>query len=370
MDTAAAAAHVLVFPWPRQGHINCMLQLATALAGADVHVTFLHTEHNLRHLAHASTASYPRLRFLSIPDGLPDDHPRAVGDVVELGTSTGDIVELGTTTPERGFPPVTCVVADILLPWAGDIAEDLGVPALAFCASSACSFLAVLSVPKLLELGELPFPAGGDLDEPVRGVPGMESILRRRDLPSWCRRRHGDTIDPLLQRFADLTAHSCKARALVLNTAAALERSALAHAIGPLHATSPSPSAATSLWREDDGCLAWLDAQADRSVVYLSLGSLAVVSHDRFTEFLSGLVGAGRPFLWVLQPDMVDAGQDAALREAIDAAGTAKARVVPWALQRDVLGHRAVGWFLTVDAQGRDRYASIVSSDDNKLNSA
>ncbi|GJN25047.1 hypothetical protein PR202_gb12831 [Eleusine coracana subsp. coracana] len=362
MDTAAAAAHVLVFPWPRQGHINCMLQLATALAGADVHVTFLHTEHNLRHLAHASTASYPRLRFLSIPDGLPDDHPRA------LATATGAYRSLLTSLstaagspPGRassddavsGFPPVTCVVADILLPWAGDIAEDLGVPALAFCASSACSFLAVLSVPKLLELGELPFPAGGDLDEPVRGVPGMESILRRRDLPSWCRRRHGDTIDPLLQRFADLTAHSCKARALVLNTAAALERSALAHAIGPLHATSPSPSAATSLWREDDGCLAWLDAQADRSVVYLSLGSLAVVSHDRFTEFLSGLVGAGRPFLWVLQPDMVDAGQDAALREAIDAAGTAKARVVPWALQRDVLGHRAVGWFLTVDAQGR-----------------
>ena len=84
---------------------------------------------------------------------------------------------------DRSFPPVTCVVADGLLTWAIDAAEELGVLALAFRTSSACRFLAYHTVPELLELGELPFPEGDGLDEPVRGVPGMESFLRRQDLP-------------------------------------------------------------------------------------------------------------------------------------------------------------------------------------------
>ena len=377
-----APAHVLVFPWPMQGHINCMLHFATGLAGAGLHVSFLHTEHNLRLLGLASAAAAPRLRFLSVPDGLPDDHPRSVGDLIELARSLKTegsaayralITTLLPVPPaespgpssdagvDPGFPPVTCVVADGLLPWAIDTAEELGVPALAFRTASACSFLAYLSVPKLFDLGEVPFPAGGSLDEPVRGVPGMESYLRRRDLPRQCRRLSETVdVDPMLHLLATGTAHNVHARALILNTAASLEGSAVTNiarrtrdvfAIGPLHAASPAaPAVASSLWREDDGCTAWLDGHADRSVVFVSLGSLAVISHEQFTEFLCGLVAAGYPFLWVLRPDMVDAGgQDAALlREAIRAVGgTSAARVVPWAPQRDVLRHRAVGCFLT-----------------------
>ncbi|TVU39084.1 hypothetical protein EJB05_12487, partial [Eragrostis curvula] len=117
--------------------------------------------------------------------------------------------------------------------------------------------------------------------------------------------------------------------------------------VGPLHAMCPAPAAATSLWRQDDGTAAWLEVHADRSVVYVSLGSLAVFSsHEQFAEFLAGLVAAGYAFLWVLRPDMVV--QDAALlREAVAAVGETKAPVVPWVAQRDVLRHRAVGCFLT-----------------------
>ncbi|KAF0906624.1 hypothetical protein E2562_012207 [Oryza meyeriana var. granulata] len=157
--------------------------------------------------------------------------------------------------------------------------------------------------------------------------------------------------------MVERNTQSCNARAVILNTSVSLERPALAHiatrmrdvfAIGPLHAMSPAPAAATILWREDDGCMAWLDGQADRSVVYVSLRSLTIISLEKFTEFLSGLVAAGYPFLWVLRPDMVGgSSQGADLQEAFTATGDSKARVVEWAPQREVLRHRAVGCFLT-----------------------
>ncbi|KAM3213164.1 hypothetical protein ACQJBY_065896 [Aegilops geniculata] len=170
--------------------------------------------------------------------------------------------------------PVTCVVADSTIPFAFDIAEELGITSLAFVTHSACSCLAILSMPKLVELGETALPA----DDLVRVVPGMEGFLRRRNLPRGlcCAERGGK--DPLVLKIGEVTARTSKARALVVNTAASMERSALAHiasctadvfAVGPLHARSRFATSA-SLWREDDGCMAWSD---DRSVVYVSLGA-------------------------------------------------------------------------------------------------
>ncbi|CAL5072680.1 unnamed protein product [Urochloa decumbens] len=367
----ADMAHVLVFPVPAQGHLNSFLHFSTGLLRAGLHVTFLHTDHNLRRLgaaAREAAAASPRLRFLSIPDGLPDDDPRAVDGLprlVQALSTTGAAAyrDLLASLRRRGsaandeFPPVTCVVADGIMPFAWDIAEELGVPAIAYRTVSACSVLAYLSVPRLVERGELPFPnGGGDLDEPVRGVPGMESFLRRRDLPIQFRSLTDTYQDPLLKAVVAATVDSCRARALMLNTTASLEGPSLAHlaeemrdvfAIGPLHAMSPAPAVATSLWRHDDGCTAWLDGQAERSVVYISLGSLTVISYEQFTEFLHGLVATGYPFLWVLRPDMLGASQDAALQEALSALREGRALVVPWAPQRDVLRHRAVGSFLT-----------------------
>ncbi|KAL6875581.1 hypothetical protein ACP4OV_013094 [Aristida adscensionis] len=372
-----AAVHVLVFPWPLQGHINTFLPLAGALADSGIHVTFLHTEHNFHRIRCVAS---PRLRFLSIPDGLPRDHARTVGDLMALMDSMGTagaasyralLLSLLSAAGSRatvdtagveteitgGFPPVTCVVADGIMTFAIDIAEDLGVPALSFRTASANSFLSYLSVPRLVELGETPLA----VDSPVHGVPGMEGFLRRRDLPrppaGVGHQTESETqeVHPSLLKVARGIAHSGKARALVLNTAVSLEGSALLHiaphmrdvfAIGPLHALPAVAAAPTgSLWREDDGCVAWLDGHAARSVVYVSLGSLTLISHEEFTEFLFGLIDAGYAFLWVLRPDMVGAAERAVLEEAVK--DSSKVRVVDWAPQRDVLRHPAVGCFLT-----------------------
>ncbi|KAF2922855.1 hypothetical protein DAI22_07g144450 [Oryza sativa Japonica Group] len=281
MAAAAAAAHVLVFPAPGQGHINCMMHFATGLVGAGLHVTFLHTDHSLRRLggaAAAGGADSPRLRFMSIPDGLPDDHPRAVGDIVELLESLrtngsvpyrsllASLVRAGDDgASSGGFPPVTCVVADGSMPFAADVAEEIGVPSLVFRTAARAAYWPTFD--RLFELGEVVlFPADGDLDEPVRGVPGMESFLRRRDLPGNFRNCTEDQNDPIVQMLIEVTAHSRGARAVVLNTArvhggASASRTSR-RAMRDVFAIGPLPRPCSRLWRADDGCVAWLDGQA------------------------------------------------------------------------------------------------------------
>ncbi|XBI86155.1 hypothetical protein VPH35_094166 [Triticum aestivum] len=345
------AAHVLAFPWPLQGHINPMLHLASALLDAGLRVTFLHTEHNLRRFTRVPP-HHPRLRLVSIPDGLPDHHPRSVGGLMELVESMGTAGSaayralLLRMVDSDDDDAVTCVIADGVMPFAVSVAEELGVPALAFRTESACGFLAYLSVPRLLELGETPVPS----DEQVRAC-----------------HHHPDDPVPVLLTIADTAARCGESRALILNTAASMEGPALSRiaphmrdvfAVGPLHARPAARHAAEHVSSDDMSLSAWLDGHEDRSVVYVNLGSLTIVSGEQLAEFLHGLVAAGYAFLGVFRQDMLHqmtgaSKSSVALREAVEAvaaAGSERALVVEWALQRDahhVLRHRAVGCFLT-----------------------
>ncbi|WOL00708.1 hypothetical protein Cni_G09421 [Canna indica] len=295
------AAHVLIFPFPLQGHINSMLKLAELLSLAGLHVTFLNTDHNhrliVRHsAAYTRLASCPRLRFRSIPDGFDDDGHRSVSRLLDLAESLRTraavfykdlLLELVSgDAGGQGWPALTCVIADGILPFAVDVAIGLGVPALFFRTSSACSVWSYFCIPKLFQIGDLPFPESmmaneddADLDEPIRSLPGMEGFLRRRDLPVYCRNAK-DSAEPSLQALCSSTANTPRARAFILNTFEALEPSALFHirsycpntyAIGPLHAllaklhceenTAPAEMAATARKSVDAGGSSFLELE-------------------------------------------------------------------------------------------------------------
>lgn len=362
---------MLVFPFPGQGMLNCMLKLADLLSAAGFLVTFLITDHNQRRLrrfsgAHSRLAQRPKFRFASIPDGLSEEETRSVFNFFDLEESMRtravasfrELLIAYRAKDPGGWPPVTCVIADGLMPFAIDVSEKVGIPAIIFRTISACSFWAYLCAPKLLEIGEIPFPEGADLDEPVRGVPAMESFLRRRDLPSFCRQAR-DQMDRDFQVISSVTASTNRARALILNTFESLEGSVLSHirnnspvtyAVGPLNALAKSSSDSGSLWQEDRDCMTWLDSQPDRSVVYVSFGSLTVVTREDFMEFWHGLVNSGQRFLWVVRSDLINkrggGTEEAPVVPAEMQEGT-RGCMVGWAPQEEVLAHPAVGCFLT-----------------------
>lgn len=116
--------------------------------------------------------------------------------------------------------------------------------------------------------------------------------------------------------------------------------------VGPFH--KHFPASLSSLLEPDWSSILWLDKQAINSVIYVSFGSLALVSETEFREIAWGLANSGHPFLWVVRPGSVrGAEQPDLLPDGFLEVVRERGLVVKWAPQQEVLGHRATGGFWT-----------------------
>ncbi|KAG6404388.1 hypothetical protein SASPL_136634 [Salvia splendens] len=368
--------HVLIFPMPVQGHLNPMLKLANLLCLAEFHVTFVISDFNHRRLLQHNTASaafsrYPGFQFRTFPDGLPDDNPRNGHRAMELVSSVANV-----TVPlfkkmmiQENFlasatrRPVTCFVADGLLSSAPDFCQENGIPLIFFGAATTSYLWAIFRFPQLLQAQEIPF-RGKSMDGLIESMPGMEGFLRRRDLPGFY--RVDDVNDPTLKEVVAATRLIERAQAVILNTCEDLEGQIVAEvrkhvprvfSVGPIHEqvkyrlTEKKVESAiitASLWAEDRSCIDWLDAQPPKSVIYVSFGSLTLLTREQVLELLHGLLDSSQKFLWVMRPDSITGsdGEDpvpAELMERIKRKGL----LVEWAPQEKVLNHPAVGGFMT-----------------------
>ena len=55
-----------------------------------------------------------------------------------------------------------------------------------------------------------------------------------------------------------------------------------------------------ALWKSDDKCVEWLNSQDPGSVMYVSFGSIAIMSGEQFEELALGLEESRSPMLWVI----------------------------------------------------------------------
>ncbi|KAH6777616.1 hypothetical protein C2S51_008928 [Perilla frutescens var. frutescens] len=368
--------HVLIFPMPVQGHLNSMLNLAHLFCLADFHVTFIISDSSHSRLHRHTTvpttfARYPGFQFRTLPDGLPDDHPRSGQRVMEFLASVTNITvplfkkmmaqENFLASPSRR--PVTCLIADGLMSFASDFAEENGIPLIYFRTATASYFLALFCFPELLQAQEIPL-GGKSMDRLVKSVPGMEGFLRWRDLPSFY--RVDDVNEPILQKVVALTRQIVRAQAAIFNTCEDLEGPIVAEiqkhvprifSIGPIHEQMKSrlmekkveaSIITASLWEEDKSCIDWLNAQPRKSVIYVSFGSITVVKREQMIEIWHGLLNSSQGFLWVIRPDSITGsdGNDQIPAELMERS-KGKGLLVEWAPQEKVLNHPAVGGFLT-----------------------
>jgi hypothetical protein len=163
----AQKPHAVFVPYPAQGHVNPFMQLAKILRCNGFHITFVNTEFNHKRLIKSLGAEFvkglPDFQFETIPDGLPESNKDATQDIPMLCDAIKNnfyvpfkelVNKLNTSSPHI---PVTCIIADGLLGFAGRVAKDLGIQELQFWTASACGFVGYLHYDELVKRGILPF---------------------------------------------------------------------------------------------------------------------------------------------------------------------------------------------------------------------
>ena len=162
----APPPHALVIPYPAQGHVIPLLQLAHELVDRGFTVTFANSEFNHRRVVAAAGAAMSeselsllldrRIRLVAVPDGMGPEEDR--NNLVRLtllmpehmAPRVEDLIRRSGGDADGG--PITCVVADYNLGmWALDVARRTGVKSAAIWPASAAVLASLLSIDKLVQ---------------------------------------------------------------------------------------------------------------------------------------------------------------------------------------------------------------------------
>ncbi|XP_051210620.1 scopoletin glucosyltransferase-like [Lolium perenne] len=237
------------------------------------------------------------------------------------------------------------LVTDVHFAWNVGIAGDLGVPCVTFKVTGAFSSIAMRHLALLADV------ANADPDVAVvPRFPGPPVRIPRTELPEFLRKKQ--EVD--YSKTNTFYAAQAACFGVAANTLPDLERPYCdvhiseghvkrAYFIGPVSLQPPSSSPAdTGSGEPSQRCIDWLDLKPDRSVVYLCFGSFAPVSDAQLQELALGLEASGESFVWVVRSKTWTA--PVGWEERVADRGML---VTAWAPQTAILGHRAVGAFVT-----------------------
>lgn len=386
MDGINPPPHAVCIPYPAQGHINPMFKLAKILHHLGFYITFVNTEYNQRRLLKFKGPGFqygsPKFRFETIPDGLPpptdDDDIDVTQDLASLCVSTAKncsapfcnliskLNQLDEKDDDVRIPPVTCIVSDGAMFFTLDAARQFGIPNVFFWTTGAAAYLGLTQFKHLVQRGYAPLKDTSDwtnsyLETTVDWIPGMKNI-RLKDLPTFIRTT--DSNDIFLNFILNAVEETSKASAVVLNTFDALEEDVVnalsamyprVYGIGPLHLIhnrqiqdQKLKSMGSNLWKEEPGCIDWLNGKEPNSVVYVNFGSITVMTAQQLTEFAWGLANSNQPFLWIIRPDLLVTGETVGgLPQEFLSQTKGRGMLASWCRQEEVLMHPAIGGFLT-----------------------
>lgn len=159
-------AHVLVLPFPVQGHINPMLQFCKRLASKGLKTTFVNT-------LFISSNTQPSASSLISTATISDGHDGCGFTVAgDPGSYLARFRSVGSETLSDLIKKLDGLVYDPFLPWALDVAREFGLVGAAFFTQSC----AVSNVYYHVRKGilKLPFEEGKAILVP--GLPPLERL--------------------------------------------------------------------------------------------------------------------------------------------------------------------------------------------------
>ncbi|KAF7006260.1 hypothetical protein CFC21_021314 [Triticum aestivum] len=304
---------VLLIPFFASSHIGPFTELAVSLATARpqaVEATIAVTPANVPFVQsllqrHENSSGIP-VKVATYPFPAVDGLPRGVENLGVAAAQSPD-----------------ALVTDVHFMWNAGVCDGLGVPCVTFNFIGAFSTLAMRHLLGRVSNGE------PEVVTTIPRFPAPEIRVPTVELPEYLRSQgKGDqsTFDRLYAVQGDCFG-------LAVNTSSDLEEHYCGMYVGNGYAKraymlARPPVTATAV--------------PSRSVVYVCFGSLAHVSDAQLDELALGLEASGMAFLWVVRTDKWSPPERWHGR-----VGGRGMVATAWAPQRAILGHRAVGAFVT-----------------------
>jgi hypothetical protein len=369
---------VVLYPGFLATHFTPMMQLADALLeqgyAVEVPLIDITMDHDaaLAFAVERAASAKPSVVFhwlprIEDPPAVTNDARMLVGYFATIRRYNDRLHEFLRSLLPRGS--VHAVVVDGPSIEALDVTRELGVPAYTFFATNASAVAVFLQLPWIRRggaegQGQLSFRELGDAPLDLRGVA---TIPASHLMPEYLE----DPESEVYRATMNVTRRNPEADGILVNTLASLEPRAVAalrdprllghNRMPPVYCVRPLVVASSETKEGKHECLAWLDQQPERSVVFLSFGTLGAVCHtaEQLREIAAALERSGHRFLWVVrapngkdregtfdpnaEPDL-----DALLPEGFTERTRGRGLVVKlWVPQMDVLHHRATAAFVT-----------------------
>lgn len=323
--------HIVMLPAMAQGHLIPFLALAKQILQTfDFKITIAATPLNAGYLrtAIAKTSNPPprlsQIHFAELPynssdHGLPPNIENTealnLAQIAHFFHSTASLEPhlrtlIHDISAADGAPPL-CIISDVFMSWANEVAISSGTVNLTFTTGGAYGTAAYISLWQHLphrRTNKEEFNLPGFPDSRTFHISHLHRYLRE-----------ADGTDPWSKFFQTQIAHSLNSFGWLCNTAEEIETFGVdvlrrytkrpVWCVGPL--LPPTMLAGKSriigqhTGREPgvspEKCLQWLDSHQKRSVLYISFGSQNSISSSQMMALAMGLEDSKKPFIWVIR---------------------------------------------------------------------
>ena len=149
--------HVLVVPYPAQGHVTPLMDAAQRFTRKGLKVTFVNTEDSHKRVINAWSQKNDlsdMMQMVAIPDGMePWEDRNDLGQLTEtmFRVMPDKLEELINNINKTDDDKITCIIADYCMGWVSKVAQKMGIRLAVFCSGSAAVMAVFMSVQKLLD---------------------------------------------------------------------------------------------------------------------------------------------------------------------------------------------------------------------------
>nr|GME09151.1 UDP-glycosyltransferase 89B2-like [Ipomoea batatas] len=363
-DHRSRRVHVLVFPYPAQGHMLPLLDLTHQLALRNVAITVLVTPKNLPILS-PLLSRHPSINTLVLPFPASPAIPAGVENakdlpasgfrvlMVALGGLQGQIVDWFRRHPS----PPTAILSDIFVGFTHRLAAEVGVPRYTFSPSGTAAMSVIFTLWREMPKRKNP----NDQNEIFRfpEVPNSPEFPWWQLSPVYRSYVEGDPSSEFIrQMYFDNTV----SYGLLFNSFSAAEGVYLDYmrkylgneriwSVGPLLPPDVPAERGGSAAVSAADILSWLDSAESNSVVYVCFGSQAVLTDPQMEALAAGLEKSGVNFLWSTKGPTkghVDGERYGTIPPGFQQRVGPRGLVIQgWVPQMLILNHPAVAAFLT-----------------------